>query len=186
MTGVSNGATYFYNAVPAAGCQTTDALSGVAVPATISITGGNGQGYGNYTATCSGAMDKAGNAAAPVSATYIVNGPTSLGGSMGLKSGPSNARVWQFVIGNNGPGTAFNTQIATLALHETRGAACTPVFVSAVPVSAGSIDAQATATAAVTIDFTGCGSTAMFTVSATLSANAGGATGSIVKLNQLP
>ena len=75
ITGVTNGATYAYNAVPAAGCATTDALSGVDASATISITGGNGQGYGTYIATCSGATDKAGNAAQSVSATYTVQPP---------------------------------------------------------------------------------------------------------------
>ncbi len=75
ITGVANGAAYPYNAVPAAGCQTTDALSGVNTNAAIAITGGNGQGYGTYTATCSGATDKAGNQAQAVSATYSVQAP---------------------------------------------------------------------------------------------------------------
>jgi len=75
VTGVADGAVYSFNAVPAAGCQTTDAVSGVDANATISITGGNGQGYGTYTATCSGATDKAGNQAQPVTATYTVQAP---------------------------------------------------------------------------------------------------------------
>lgn len=75
VTGVANGATYFYNQVPVASCSTTDALSGVATPATLSVTGGSQSGYGTYTATCSGAVDKAGNTAPPVSMSYTVNEP---------------------------------------------------------------------------------------------------------------
>ncbi len=75
VTGVTNGATYPANSVPTAGCQTTDALSGVAISATIAITGGDGQGHGNLTATCSGATDNAGNSAPPVSVSYTVTAP---------------------------------------------------------------------------------------------------------------
>ena len=72
LTGVANGATYPLGAVPAAACNTQDALSGVATAAVLSLTGGNTQGVGTITATCSGATDKAGNAGAPVSVTYTV------------------------------------------------------------------------------------------------------------------
>ncbi len=72
VTGVQQGAIYILGSVPTAGCNTTDALSGVATNATVSISGGNGQGEGHFTATCSGATDKAGNAAAPVSVGYDV------------------------------------------------------------------------------------------------------------------
>jgi hypothetical protein len=70
---VSDGATYTLGSVPTAACSTTDALSGVATQATLSITGGNGDGTGTFTATCSGAVDNAGNTAAPVSVNYTVN-----------------------------------------------------------------------------------------------------------------
>ena len=75
LTGVSEGATYNFGSVPTASCSTTDALSGVATQATLSLSGGNGDGSGNFTATCSGASDLAGNSAAPVSVTYTVNPP---------------------------------------------------------------------------------------------------------------
>jgi hypothetical protein len=71
VTGVSNGASYPLGSVPAAACSTTDALSGVAAQATLSITGGNADGTGSFTATCSGATDKAGNTGA-ASASYTV------------------------------------------------------------------------------------------------------------------
>jgi len=75
VTGVTNGATYPFANVPAAACSTTDALSGVATQATLNITGGNGDGSGSFTATCSPATDNAGNSAAAVSVTYVVNAP---------------------------------------------------------------------------------------------------------------
>lgn len=68
VTGVSGG-PFTLGAVPAAGCSTTDAISGVATQASLSTTGGP---VGSITATCSGATDNAGNAAASVSATYSV------------------------------------------------------------------------------------------------------------------
>ena len=72
VTGVRQGATYAGNA-PAAGCVTTDSLSGVALNASVSVTGGNGHGTGQFTATCSGGKDNAGNIARPVSVTYTVS-----------------------------------------------------------------------------------------------------------------
>jgi len=68
VTGVVNGATYTLGSVPAAGCSTTDALSGVATSASLSSSGGP---VGSVTATCSGAMDVAGNPGS-ASATYSV------------------------------------------------------------------------------------------------------------------
>ena len=70
VTGVTNGAGYIVGGVPAAGCATTDTLSGVATSATVTTTGGP---LGSVTVTCAGATDKAGNAAAAVSATYRVS-----------------------------------------------------------------------------------------------------------------
>ena len=67
VTGVRQGATYAGKA-PTAGCTTSDVLSGVATNASVSITGGNGQ----FTATCSGGTDNAGNVAQPVGVTYFV------------------------------------------------------------------------------------------------------------------
>jgi hypothetical protein len=55
--------------VPAAGCSTSDVLSGVASAASLGMSGGP---LGAITATCSGATDNAGNAAGSVSATYNV------------------------------------------------------------------------------------------------------------------
>ena len=73
VLGVSNGATYNLGAVPAASCSTTDSASGVALPATLAITGGTANHVGHFTATCSGAVDVAGNHAAAVSDAFDVH-----------------------------------------------------------------------------------------------------------------
>src|SRR5690606_22713553 len=68
VTGIADGAVYTLGDVPAAGCTTTDATSGVATAATISTSGGP---VGQITATCSSAVDNAGNVSS-ASATYTV------------------------------------------------------------------------------------------------------------------
>jgi len=75
--------------VPMPGCMTTDALSGVAVPATVNTTGGNGNGVGQFTSTCSGGQDVAGNIAAPVSATFTVTATYTLTTSVSPAGGGS-------------------------------------------------------------------------------------------------
>jgi len=75
VTGVTQGATYTVGSVPPAGCNTTDALSGVATNATVTLSGGQTVGGGTVgliTANCSGATDKAGNTAPNSSITYSV------------------------------------------------------------------------------------------------------------------
>jgi hypothetical protein len=71
VTGVSNGAVYTLGAVPAAGCSTSDGLSGVKTAATLSSSGGP---VGSITASCNGAADKAGNTnSASVTYTVVYN-----------------------------------------------------------------------------------------------------------------
>ena len=57
-----------------AGCSTRDDASGVAASAVLSISGGNPDGTGFFTATCSGARDNVGNLAADVVVHYAVDG----------------------------------------------------------------------------------------------------------------
>ncbi|MFN8440653.1 MAG: glycine-rich protein [Caldilineaceae bacterium] len=75
LTGVTEGATYNFGSVPTAACSTTDALSGVATQATLNTTGGNPDGSGSLTATCSGATDLAGNSGAAASTTRSMPRP---------------------------------------------------------------------------------------------------------------
>ena len=102
VTGVSNGASYLLGNVPSAGCSTSDAASGVAVNATVAITGGTSSGAGSLTATCSGAKDNAGNTAPSVSVTYTVGyvftgffAPFSTGISGPFKAGSTVPLRWQ-------------------------------------------------------------------------------------------
>jgi hypothetical protein len=75
VTGVEEGVTYELGSVPQAGCHTTDNQSGVATEATAALTGGDAQGAGAITATCSGALDAAGNAADPAAVHFTVLNP---------------------------------------------------------------------------------------------------------------
>ncbi len=77
VTGVAEGANYELGSVSQAGCSSTDALSGVATEATVVLTGGDAQGVGSITATCSGALDRAGNAADPAAVHFTVSNPAS-------------------------------------------------------------------------------------------------------------
>ncbi|MFJ8580003.1 S8 family serine peptidase [Micromonospora sp. NPDC093277] len=70
VTGVGQGEQITLGNPVTPGCATTDSDSGVAAEATLSVTGGPAVGY--FTATCSGARDRAGNKAAPASVTYQV------------------------------------------------------------------------------------------------------------------
>jgi hypothetical protein len=74
VTGVTDGAAYILGSVPSAGCDTSDALSGVASAASLSLSGGNPDGSGTITAACSGALDNAGNSGS-ASVTYTVLTP---------------------------------------------------------------------------------------------------------------
>jgi hypothetical protein len=102
VTGVANGATYTqgYN-LPVAGCNTTDADSGVGVFATLSLSS---QVPGPVTATCSGGKDKAGNAAAPVSVTYTVQSP-----AQGLQAAITQA------LGTGPEANAFQSQADSIS-----------------------------------------------------------------------
>ena len=77
VTGVEEGATYNLDSVPQAGCTTTDDLSGLAAEAAVALTGGDAQGVGQITATCSGALDAAGNAAEPAVVHFTVIDPVA-------------------------------------------------------------------------------------------------------------
>ncbi|MGC1965621.1 MAG: hypothetical protein WA673_04125, partial [Candidatus Acidiferrales bacterium] len=183
---VSNGAVYYYEHAPAAGCNTTDALSGVATPASLAVTGGNEFGFGNYKATCSGAEDDAGNIAAAVSVSYTINGPTLISGVVGLQTGPMDARVWEIIIGNSGPGIAYSAEISSLTFPLASGLACRPRLVSRLPVSAGNISPFSATTAFVTIDFSGCLSNATLEAVGQVSANDATAVGPILMLAERP
>lgn len=76
VTGAEDGATYTLGSVPAAGCDTSDALSGVATEAILTLSGGNPDGTGSFIATCDSALDNAGNSAS-ANISYTVTETTN-------------------------------------------------------------------------------------------------------------
>ena len=95
VTGVANGQTYTLGSVPAAGCSTEDQgsdNSGVAVIATLSVTGGTVNGVGTFVAKCGGGKDNAGNTADDASVMYSVH----FGGLSGILQpiNPDNSSVF--------------------------------------------------------------------------------------------
>jgi hypothetical protein len=76
VTGVGEGASYTPDSLPAVDCTTVDVLSGVESHATARVAGGDPNGLGVFTASCSGALDRAGNPGA-ASVTFEVIGTPS-------------------------------------------------------------------------------------------------------------
>ena len=74
VTGAVDGTTYQLNQLPAPVCVTSDATSGITSTAMLSLTR---TPSGVYTATCSGATDRADNTTPPVSITYTVVATTT-------------------------------------------------------------------------------------------------------------
>lgn len=121
VLGVTDGAVYILGAVPTASCSTTDSVSGVATPAHLKISGGTIEHAGHFIATCSGAADKAGNTAAPVSAAFDVHFVFSgfseplLSGNFGgsFEAGRTIPLKWQ-LQNNSGAFITTGTAISTL------------------------------------------------------------------------
>ncbi|PZG17549.1 hypothetical protein C1I95_15260 [Micromonospora craterilacus] len=124
VTGVAAGGLYHLGAVPAAGCETSDDGSGVATRATVTVIGGTAAGVGQYTATCAGAKDKAGNVAAPVSVTYSVayvfdgfGRPVDNGGVLNkAKAGQAIPIKWRLTDATGAPVTNLATAPLTVTL----------------------------------------------------------------------
>lgn len=72
LTGLRDNGTYMLGKQPFPQCTTADALSGVALHAGTSITGGQPDGSGVFTVTCTNGQDIAGNVAAPITAHYTM------------------------------------------------------------------------------------------------------------------
>jgi hypothetical protein len=144
-------------------------------------------------------LDWTGSVADPLSATTTVTmntdqtvtanfvaGATVLGGGILLKSGPQDERVWPVSITDGGVVSAHRVQMLSFSLTQALGTACMPVLLSNLPVNAGDLLPQTSATVNLVIDFTGCAATARFTAQASFSANGGAVTGSMSRTNQLP
>lgn len=102
VTGVSEGGVYSLESAPAPGCETTDALSGVATAATVGVSGGAGDGTGDFTATCSDAVDMAGNETPPASVSYRIESAPPAETLDVVVLGQEGVRLGQKVIVHSG------------------------------------------------------------------------------------
>jgi hypothetical protein len=117
VTGVTEGSSYILGTVPQAGCSTTDEGSGVAVEASLSLSGGNTLGVGTFTATCSGALDNAGNPGNTATVNYNVafqftgfTGPVNNPPVMNIaKAGQTIPLKWRITDANGNPITNLTT-----------------------------------------------------------------------------
>ncbi len=114
----------------------------------------------------------------------IQSAATALTANMTSTTGLTASRDWAFQVYNTGIGPANNTAITGLTLTQSAGAACTPVIAPGTfPLSLGNIAPAASATGNILINFTGCGSTAKFSIKLTVTANGGASSTTMVRNN---
>jgi rhamnogalacturonan endolyase len=96
----------------------------------------------------------------------VAPGTTALGGTIARKAGRSDPPVWSVAVSNAGSAPAYGVTLDSFQLMQTFGAACAKPVVapSAFPILLGIIPAGGEASADVMIDFTGCPSSARFTL----------------------
>lgn len=120
-----------------------------------------------------------------VNGNFATTPPAIMSGIVSAKSGTSSNRVWNITLTNSGPGIAYNAQLYVLMFVQTFGTPCTalPVRISppVLPASLGTLNPGASATLPVALDFSGCPTTARFTVSLGYMSN-GGASGGLIQL----
>ena len=147
----------------------------------------------DYTfSTWSGPVANPGSAAT----TFTMTGPATvtanhaglplLAAAFGAKSGLVNARVWPVTLTNTGKQTAQTAKVDGLKLtqaYPATGTQCQPVVKTVLPLAVGNIPVSASATGNVSVDFSGCATTARFTAVVTYSAANGGG-GSKTLVNQ--
>lgn len=115
VTGVVKGRHYLIGKVPAAGCSTSEAISGVATQATVSVTTGGSGGVGPFTATCAGAVSLAGlPQAAPAQVKYTIG--YGFGGFISPRPGSTVSRSTGLTSAfrlTSANGTAIASRIAS-------------------------------------------------------------------------
>jgi hypothetical protein len=89
------------------------------------------------------------------------------------QTGLLNSTNWDFRVSDSGTDPALNTEMDSLQLIQTSGAAGTPVIITPLPVALGTIAAGSFADGLITIDFTSLPDTAQFTVNLDLSFDGG-------------
>jgi hypothetical protein len=122
-----------------------------------------------------------GNVANPSSGTTSVrmNEAQSVRAALTSESGTTAARAWTFLFTDVGLGAAYQLEINSFQLTQTAGVACKPAVVSKLPKVIGNLAPAATINGSVTINFTGCGTDARFSLSLTSSENSGGSSSTL-------
>ena len=89
------------------------------------------------------------------------------------KMSGKDTRVLTLTAANGDVGPAYATQISSLTLHQIFGRRCSPVVTApgSYPISLGDIATSGSASAAFSVNFAGCESAAVFTVSAPWSSS---------------
>jgi len=160
--------------------------------ASVQLTANPATGY--VFSSWSGSADLSSTTANPTMLTMNTNetitakftgGPTSLQMTASGKSGTERgSRTWSYTVTDAGSGAAVAAQMSSFSLKQVGGAACTPVVSTTFPLSLGTLAPGATAPASVTINFTGCASSARFNMTAVLSANSGATSVTVSQSNQ--
>jgi hypothetical protein len=120
VTGVMEGGAYVLGAVPV-GCSTNDVTSGVGTDAALSLAGGSTLGVGQFTATCSGALDNAGNpgntATVHYNVTFLFTGFTAPVDNPAVinvaKAGQTIPLKWRITDANGNPVTNLTSVTVT-------------------------------------------------------------------------
>ncbi len=154
VTGVANGKVYVTGDVPEAGCKTIDNGT-VATAATLEVKTTGKNGVGRFTATCSGAVDLAGNKQkAPVSVSYTV--AYGLHGFIAPGNGGTVARSSKTITVRfrltNASGSAISASLekSLASAHDVRVTLAGPA-IKAVTVNCGWNASQADLTCAIRI-----------------------------------
>jgi hypothetical protein len=174
---------------PVGGGTVSPATSWVNAGAVIGLvaTPAAGYGFGSWT----GNVANSGSAATTITVSgpqsvraNFVPLPTTVNAVLTAQSGPANGRVWTFSLTNAGPGVANSVAVNAFALTQSAGVACKPVLLTKLPLSAGNIAPGSSVGVAVSINFTGCGSDALFALTLGNTEN-GGASHSTATLTNL-
>lgn len=130
VTGVAAGGVYAAGKVPAAGCRTTETVSGVQTAATHTTTSTGSGGTGTFTTTCAGAVSMAGLAQAkPVADAYTV--AYGFDAFSSPRSGATVTRsrtltVYFRLAGSNGKALASSTASRLADRHDVRAVLSAP------------------------------------------------------------
>ena len=86
-------------------------------------------------------------------------------------TGLENDVTWAIDINNSNAFALMNASISNVSITQTAGPAATPVIMTTLPISLGTIAANSTAVGDLNINFTGASLTSLFDLNASLNAD---------------